>query len=1747
MANIDIQNAPKILTEDSSFQLVRTNPKLTGNVKITINEAGDLWLESIKANRELSKDVYSKVPIDTYQSHASNVFRFFNNGQTPNEIIFDLNEQVDSTKTSNDYKDQYDFSHYFSGVKYLASNKYSERSAYFAPLYIKKQLPSFFVVVKLNDPSNFPLDQMKTLYESGQTKTDYLIDLFSKASIVKTFDLRPETKIGKYIRDYINSPNFPSSPLTVGFEENDYTTWNGILVDEGKLGYRGELLDSLYTSSQPLKSFEENITLGYSRHGIIFPDILNLEFIFNDDSSEKYDFNRYLGFYVNAIELSKLDIDLDYAYLNRGSWENTPHFRKKFLETDDVILPQSNSNGVIIPYKNSNINISEFNNIFSNSDNLFLNYISDKDNNLYIPTLNKSVVSSPYEIDYTLAKATTFTRSGLIVTANLASHGYSTDNLIVIASSDSEYSGEFLITKIDDNNFSYTVSVSPTNPTASGTSKKELNTGKIRLANNKIDLGLFFGQGRSIFLQDAGSTTSLPGYSHIMIEIKNNLNNYDEIRIYHPHGTRVDAIGKYDLIQSSISYSLIPNAGDTYVYNDYDNVLGYDEFYVNGSGYLTQVASAITTCINSIRNRTFTAYSYDEKVFIKLNSPGEFDAAHKVSFTSTTSNYSVLTIDGNTGIGPFNFKGGSKEKGNRLIIDAGHLDKINQNFDSILIKSSNSYSKIRKVSQYIDEITESNSVTKTLRSEAIDSYTNKITVVLDEVETPTISHNEFLMRSKFKPSFGLISFFSIKDLDLDFYSSTYANFPEIDLYNYYFIPENTNLLESGIDYIVTGGVIDINGSQILAGSTFTVPSTSAYSIVSGSPLVTFKDNPTINQSTIIPINDENGELNDFIGFSLLKDPDKVSQDITDPQIKYTNGLTQTEYDFYKENESLDFALRSKMVPYITKWGIKNGTDSRSNPYRLNTELAFGRNNFSPDHIDSSQNPLNFTHEWFYIESNFNYMNDDSTIAKNNYYFEKPFDYTGQLLTDPNYFINYFTYTPTNSQGKEIGDTQYRYSSLIKNSSGNYEAFFKGFKISFKDVNDPNVIGSDGKPLAKTLSNRFDGYKFSCILKPIKENIDSKNQPPIAYKVIEHTDFKFIVIVIEISLGYLAEIDPIWQDSSTPTFDTTNFNDSTLFTPIDPTKIYPFETINGDYRIQFDVNNVSNVTHTLLYSLRNKKYNNRLNTFSNIRLASKLNITSGGVSPNNTIAKSNNIAIPNYPSTLSEDLNNPTENTVIFIKDIFTGLNIFIDSKNSLGFPNSIGSGKLINIIDSVFDNYVHFDNTTYPLCLAIPVLPNSTSLYGNIPFGLESTIDNYYVFKVMSGGEKYFERLLEKISFAKFKKYVNEQTSATTNKIIEYYSYNNNSGIPVNDPNFYLEILDQSTIEKSNQVITNYATSIPTQFSGEIEIGSEYEVTKLPVKYELYRYKGEYEPVIKNHSVYKSNFKFTKNRINDLSLNNIRLNSDTTSIMTIDNFNHIKVSNNKILELESDDAYLPIYPKIGEISIGQGEYFLLRGNWDWGFHYKYLDKFQNIPVSGALRIEEDDSFLAKLITLPEIIELDQFDKTDESQFLIVTDATDLDTIDLSNREIIIKDTPDALTGIINLNNTLTRFLMEDGISTKFNEYLPVDTEIIGNFNNIDNYIKQYIKLNILKLYDLDINEFYAKNNASISSTNTQSSANPNGITFNFLNDSQRFTQGYTILKSLQINKKDRLVLKFSFTKKPGSGLSISPKIKIKFI
>ena len=1735
----------KVLSEDSSFQLIRTNPKLTGNVKLTLNSSGNLWLNSIPVNLELAKDDYSKFPVDLSHSLASNIHRFFKNGDTPNEIIFDSPEGVDSTKTSKNFKDQYDFSKYFSGAKYLVSNRYDERLSYFAPLYLKNKIPNYFVILKIKDPINYPIDVFKTKFESSLTNTEYIIDLFKNSTIIKTFDLSEESQVGKYIRSYLNEPNFPISPLSVSFEENQYTTWNGIVIDSGIFGHKGELLYDEYRKSTPLKFFEENITNGFQRNGIIMPNILNLEFIFDDDFSENYEINRYIGLYVNSIELSKLEVNLNKLYSERHLSANTPLTKRPYYEYEETELLQNNSSGVEFPYKNIEVNISEFGTIFSDANALYFNYITDKDKNLHLPKLE-----TPYLSDYSEAIDCTLSSiGGPTIYVVYPDHNFNQNDLITIDSSDSEYSGTFFVDVTSDSQFSYTVLTTPFNASALGSIIKELNTGKIKISDSKIDLATLFGPSNEIYLQDTGFVTQASAHSYSVIKINSEFNNFDAIEIYHPNGSKTNANGKYDLLTGANNYSLIPNPGDSYVYNDVDNVLGYDVFYFNGSGHTYEVASAIATCLNGIRKRTFTAYAYKEYVFIKCNARGDFDKLHGVLFNPQISNiYSTVDLDYTSGTSLISniiyFKGGSKLLGNRLVLDRSHLGKINSNIDNLLIRTVSGWSKIKKVSSYIDLVNEENLSTEASKNTVISEYNDKIVITLENTDSPSIRYTEFIIKKKFRPSFGLLSLFPIKDLDFDFYSSQYLNFPNIDFYQYYYIPEETEMLEAGITYSVKNGTILVDGIQYTSGATFTPIILTEYSIVSGNPIVTYDP-----ANLTYPINDENNELKNFQGFSILKDPSKViasePSDEFQLKTKFINGISTTEYDYYKENDSTDFALRSKILPYITKWGIKNGNDSRNNPYRLNTELIFGKNNFSPDHTDASQNPINFTHEWFYIESKFNYINDSEVLKLNEYYFDTPLDIP-QLLSDPDYFLDYFTYTPKfinqNGDLTDIGKTQFRYSKLFKNEANNFEAFFKGFKLAFKDVNDESVIGEDGKPVAKNKTNRFDGYSFTCIVKSIKEDLADLTRPPVKYRFIEHKTHKFIVLVIEIVLGSIDQIDQYWNGPaplipSSITSNPTNIPATSIFItdPTGPFLDLPFETVNGEYRISFDTVNsqdISNLTHTLLYTLKNKKYNTKLNNFSNVKLASKLNIATN-IFANHTIKKLANSALPGYPTNLTDEIIDPNLSKTVGYLDTNSGLYYFIDTISGISATGN-------NPIDKSFDDFIKYSflggnsiGISVPLNIS-PFLSYILPLPLNI--GFASLVKDYYSFFVALGGEKYHERLFQKLSFAKFKKYVNEFDG-----IINYESYEldqNGINVQIASPKYYVEILDPAVLEKINQVIPISDVDKPSQFSHNSEIGYVYEQAKLSNVLELTRYKGNYEPIVKNLLYCKSNYTFTKNLIDPINLANIQLNTNILGLLTVDNFNHIKVSNTKILTLESDESYLPKYPKINEVAIGQSNYFLLSGNWDWGFHHRYTTNKDSELVSGSLRVEEDDTFLNKLMTVPNEISLDQF------TLKVLTETEELEDVDISQIELVVKEKANSVDGYINLNNALISYFISNNIEQKFNDFLVNSPEYLGAFESIQEYVIEYIKINILKLYDVSLVEFYKKRNATLSSDNE---TNTNTINFVFLTDSDRTTLKYLPIKTVNINKSDRLILKFSIKKNFDSGNDISPKIKIKFI
>ena len=57
---------------------------------------------------------------------------------------------------------------------------------------------------------------------------------------------------------------------------------------------------------------------------------------------------------------------------------------------------------------------------------------------------------------------------------------------------------------------------------------------------------------------------------------------------------------------------------------------------------------------------------------------------------------------------------------------------------------------------------------------------------------------------------------------------------------------------------------------------------------------------------------------------------------------------ECEFDRLEENNLKEYAVKSRVVPFINKWVLKDTLTVREQPYYLNANEAFGRTNFSPD-------------------------------------------------------------------------------------------------------------------------------------------------------------------------------------------------------------------------------------------------------------------------------------------------------------------------------------------------------------------------------------------------------------------------------------------------------------------------------------------------------------------------------------------------------------------------------------------------------------------------------------------------------------------------------------------------------------------------------------------------------------------------------------------------------------------------------
>lgn len=288
--------------ENKSFALLRTNPRLTSNIKVIVDSNELMYFGAFKANKELAKVEFQKYPIKSSGRFANDIAKFYNN--LPTSLRYQIFRKNSDLTIYSDYASQYE-TQYQYGTTSNSTKLYDEQYRIFAPIWLEKNTPNKFVIYRIED-----VDYRADYAEDVSGQNSRIVDLLSKATIIKTYDLTKNTEIGKYIYNHVNDKGFPNAAITFNFQEGEKSTFNGIDINNGGFVSKAEVLDKSYTViDYPEILSNETITRGFSRNDMVSANIMNLEFLFDDNTASNYKIYRYFGLYVDDIVEGSFHVD----------------------------------------------------------------------------------------------------------------------------------------------------------------------------------------------------------------------------------------------------------------------------------------------------------------------------------------------------------------------------------------------------------------------------------------------------------------------------------------------------------------------------------------------------------------------------------------------------------------------------------------------------------------------------------------------------------------------------------------------------------------------------------------------------------------------------------------------------------------------------------------------------------------------------------------------------------------------------------------------------------------------------------------------------------------------------------------------------------------------------------------------------------------------------------------------------------------------------------------------------------------------------------------------------------------------------------------------------------------------------------------------------------------------------------------------------------------------------------------------
>ena len=1022
--------------DNVSKPLLRTNPKLSTNAKIVANSSNQIFLESIDATKELASVEYKRWALNPSGDYSQDLYKFYKNSFTPADLMYATRKDYSDFTVQDSFDKQIEEVYHY-GTTYNYSKLHTEDFRMLAPIWLDKDVPKRFVVFRVNDPvGELDFDTRGTF--------DNIQDILKNSKIIKTFDLTSDSALGQYIRGHVNAESFPKSPVQFNFERREKSNFNGIDLGRGGFTSKGEYLyKDFVRMDSPLIAANAMITDGFERNKLACANLLNLEFLFDDNDASDYTINRYFGLYVN-------DIDSGYGNISSTDSGNIifKNLNSYINESQESAIPSFKqiSTTPTLGY----VNVSdEFYKISSRAtyDESSLNVRVEDDTNKIASEIK--IAPNGNSIDVVREDSPGFDFVKFTVTDTPAVN----DRFTIFESRESAY--EIKILRLIPNE-TWVFKVNDGGTTV---------TSNIVIPNNSVQALASLIGGNIINYPNISVTSNCgPGEpcDRIFInEINASLGDL-QVEFYPAVPVASSTIAKVTQLQSS----------DTLFTFFADNTLSpglYSGNKFSSQGTQVDIALAISGCVNNNSNR-FDAIIEEgaDNFYIKnrvsgyrlLQSGVLVPNLNSIDFLEGT-NRDLQTTNNPDGL----LKLSSTVTNNNKVY---YMNGGNSFGKSVLV-TEDSVSDV----QIGDMLPTSNA-----------GLFNKIIDIVDDIKTPKTIYKRLILDEKNSiesgeqkvyaenvARIGLFSAYDIHDMNFDFYDIENSELKELELET-----------AEKINY-----------------------------------------EPERSSQNTLPVFGNDYEIGDvysyFTGIS-----DVLPEETED---EYNENKLFSEYDRLQENNLKEFATRSRVVPNINKWVLKDSLTVREQPYYLNANEAFGQTNFSPNFESVDRDRLGMTHEWFYMDNLPAYV--ENTDLNNTFSYV---NFVNDFKIKPEYFksteYNYFDrfmVTEGFETKDEFGIKTFTKTNLQKKytliGGGNTASFastiFKGIRVDFK--NRKEFLNAKANEFVKT--SDFNGYKFSTLL--LVRGASDNNS--VDYEIIQNKKFKFVIFLITVSL------DDLWIDGA----------------------------------------------------------------------------------------------------------------------------------------------------------------------------------------------------------------------------------------------------------------------------------------------------------------------------------------------------------------------------------------------------------------------------------------------------------------------------------------------------------------------------------------------------------------------------------------------------------------------------------------